>query len=318
MRFLYKSHLITEKLTEAYYGCLFCAQTGSVVREGDATVFANSDALFRHLACHPQPLPVVPGITVLYGKEFPPGDPRLNDFDVHFLEPPNADLGIPANLTAEIARLPVATATKMHVQRHGEKKLVRPEGLAATGEKGLLQFFVGARIVGVEFPAKWAGKWATGWHDGHWGAFPAKNVELEKPRRSEMPPMGPQANGGGTTVSVVTRWKWDPRDAADKGWLAFDKGETISNVGWIYREHWCWSGTNRKGQLGLFPRSHVLFDKVKEDVAGSLGSPLTRPTTSGGAGKTKRGFFGRNKAASVAASSASSISGGSSVLEIRI
>ncbi|SPQ25340.1 c072eb4d-7147-47d1-99f8-fcc1fd18cc88 [Thermothielavioides terrestris] len=314
IRFLYKSHLVTERLPEAYYGCLFCAQTGSVVREGDATVFPDSDALFRHLARHPQPLPEVPGVTVLYGKEFAPDDQRLNDFDVHFLEPPDADLGIPTHLAAEIARLPVATATKMHVQRYGEKKLPRPDGVS---EKGLLQFFIGARIVGVEFPVRWGGKWARGWHDGQWGAFPAKCIELEKPRRNETPPLMTQA-AGATTVSVVTRWKWDPRDAADKGWLAFDKGETITNVGWIDREHWCWSGTNRKGQLGLFPRSHVQFDKVKEDAPAPIGTPLVRPSTAGGPGKAKRGFFGRNKNASVAPSSASSISGGSSVLEIHI
>ncbi|KAL2129727.1 hypothetical protein VTI74DRAFT_7390 [Chaetomium olivicolor] len=316
IRFLYKSHLITERLPEGYYGCLFCAQTGSVVREGDATVFANSDSLFRHLSRHPQPLPEVPGITVLYGKEFAEGDPRLNDYDVHFLEPPSTDLGIPIAAAADMARLPVATATRMHLQRYGEKKLPRPDGVA---EKGLLQFFVGARIIGVEYPPEWGGKWATGWHDGDWGVFPAKSIELEKPRGSETPPLMTHPNNGGTAVSVVTRWKWDPRDAADKGWLAFDKGETITNVGWIFKEHWCWSGTNRKGQWGVFPRSHVRFDRVKEEAPPPIGSPVTRPATSSGPGKAKRGFFSWNKhTSSVAPSSASSISGGSSVLEIII
>ncbi|KAK3305017.1 uncharacterized protein B0T15DRAFT_531098 [Chaetomium strumarium] len=318
IRFLYKSHLTTDKLTEAYYGCLFCAQAGSVVREGDATVFANSDALFRHLARHPQPLPDVPGVTVLYGKDFREGDPRLNDFDVHFLEePPDGSGGgmiPPAAAEADnIARLPVATATKMHVQRYGEKKLARPDGV---GEKGMLQFFAGARIVGVEFPVKFGGKWATGWHDGDWGIFPAKHVELEKPRRSEMPPLLTHASAnGGVVASVVARWKWEPRDAGDKGWLVFDKGETLTNVGWVFKEHWCWSGTNKKGQLGLFPRSHVLFDKVKEEIAPRIGSPVAtmRPSTAA-ANKGRRGFFGLGK--SSARSESSSISGGSSVLEI--
>jgi hypothetical protein len=210
----------------------------------------------------------------------------------------------------DIARVPVATATKMHVQRYGERKLARPDGV---GEKGMLQFFVGARIVGVEYPVKFGGKWATGWHDGDWGVFPAKSVELEKPRRSEMPPLLTHASAnGGVVASVVARWKWEPRDAGDKGWLAFDKGETITNVGWVFKEHWCWSGTNKKGQLGLFPRSHVLFDKVKEEVAPRIGSPVAmRPSA---AAKARRGFFGLGK--SSARSEASSISGGSSVLEI--
>lgn len=304
-------------MTEGYYGCLFCAQVGSVVREGDATVFANSDALLRHLARHPQPLPEVPGLTVLYGKEFPEGDARLNDFDLHFLEPPSTtNLGV----AADMARLPVATATKMHVQRYGEKKLPRPDG---KDEKDLLQFFVGARIVGVEFPGRWAGKWASGYHDGQWGFFPAKNVELEQPRGSEMQTLMTQAGSG----AVTTRWKWEPRDASGKGWLAFDKGETITNVGWIFKEHWCWSGTNSKGQLGLFPRSHVQFDKIKEDVLLSpIGSPVgLRPASrSANSLRTKvsarHRFFGRRKnTAAQTRSSASSISRtSSSVVELVI
>ena len=314
MRFLYKSHLpkTSERMPEGYYGCLFCAQTGSVVREGDATVFATSDELFRHLARHPQPLPEVPDVTVLYGKDFGPDDTaRLNDFDVHFIEPPitGPEAGsVPP--TADLARLPVATATKMHVQRYGEKKLSRPAGLGA--DKNLLEFFAGACIIGVEFPTGWDGKWATGWHDGRWGAFPAKSVELEQPRRSAMPPLMTHATGG-AAVSVVARWKWEPK-TADKGWLVFDKGDTITNVGWIFNEHWCWSGTNRKGQLGIFPRSHVRWDKVKEEAVPPIGSPVARPATS--KATTKRGFFGRTK--TVASSGSSTMSGTSSVIEIVI
>ncbi|KAK3902170.1 hypothetical protein C8A05DRAFT_15728 [Staphylotrichum tortipilum] len=323
VRFLYKSHLTTSRAPEGYYGCLFCAHTGSVVTEGDATVFATSDALFRHLARHPQPLPAVPDVTVLYGRDFAPDSAdaaKLNDFDVHFLEPPV--LPPTAGMGLVLEKLPVAVGSRMHLQRHGEKKLTRPEGVS---EKGMLQFFVGACIIGVEFPAQWGGKWARGWHDGMLGVFPVKSVELERPRRGETPPLGGMgrresistgAGGGGgvVTASVVARWKWEPHDAAEKGWLVFDKGDTITNVAWVERESWCWSGTNKKGQLGVFPRSHVRWDKVKEEVVPLVGSPVARPTTTKGT-TAKRGFFGRSKAP-VPASSASSMSGASSVVEI--
>lgn len=25
----------------------------------------------------------------------------------------------------------------------------------------------------------------------------------------------------------------------------------------VYKEHWCWSGTNSKGKWGIFPQSHI-------------------------------------------------------------
>lgn len=155
LRLLYKSHLVAQRPSEAFYGCLFCAQDGAVTREGDATVFRASDDLFRHLARHPRPLPEVPGVTVLYGKEVLAADPRVNDFDLWLTEDPQ-----PApDVDSDVLVLPFATAAKSHVQRYAEKKLARPEG---KGPDSLLQFFVGARIVGVEFPRQFAGKWCTG------------------------------------------------------------------------------------------------------------------------------------------------------------
>lgn len=355
VRFLYKSHLAAVKMSEAYYGCLFCAQTGCVTHEGDATVFATSDQLFRHLARHPQPLPEVPGLTVLYGalsdnktpstaapihrpttsSSTAPGyhpNRHLNDFDLHFPNPPKTGSGIPPTSASEIARLPTATALKDHIQRIGEKKLQRPDGTAGTNVD-LLLFFVGARIVGVEFPARWAGKWATGWHDGVWGVFPVKLAEIERPRRGEIPPLlqtgshsSRESDASGRTtpassspahamgsVQVQTRWKWDPKDATDKGWLVFDKGETIANVGWLYKDHWCWSGMNAKGRFGVFPRSHVKIETVREKEADGR---LDTRSSSRKKGTTSRpaGFWGR--ARRVSSSAASSISGGSGVIEI--
>lgn len=319
IRLLYKSHLVAQRPSEAFYGCLFCAQTGAVVREGDATVFRSSDDLFRHLARHPQPLPEVAGVTVLYGKEILTTDPRVNDFDLWLTEdpsppsppqpPPSASASASTHMPSLLPELllpylPVATAGRSHVQRYAEKKLTRPDGKPA---EALLQFFVGARIVGVEFPRAFAGKWCTGWHDGEWGYFPSKLMELEmpKPGRLDAPPLQFQA-ASAVSVSVVARWKWDPaatiKDALEKGWVAFDKGEKITNVGWPVlvegvagggREAWCWSGTNAKGRFGVFPRSHVDEATLKDDMR-----PIT-PGGGGGGGRRKKEGGGKGAAKSL-------------------
>ncbi|KAJ9155683.1 SH3 domain-containing protein [Pleurostoma richardsiae] len=333
IRFLYKSHLPATRMTEAYYACLFCAHTGSVVREGDATVFRCSDHLFRHLARHPQPLPSVPGLTVFYSSSHSRSSgpaattTKSYDFDLHFTAPPIPRTAAAA-VAAEIARLPVATATKNHVQRYGEKKLPRAVEL---GTIDLLQFFSGARIMGVEFLSKLGGKWCTGWHDGEWGAFPARLAEVERPRRGEAPPVrlagmtspvsgGPGGPGGGESpVSVVARWKWEVRDAdGKKGWLAFDRGDRISNVAWVDREGWCWSGTGPKGRAGVFPRSHVDEGSLKVEEGDGRGRPASRRSGGGGGGGGGGGtrgvkLFGRRKTST---SAASSVSGGSGVVEI--
>lgn len=283
IRLLYKSHMVSQRPSEAFYGCIFCTQLGNVVYEGDATVFRSSNDLFRHLARHPQPLPEVPGVKVLYGQDILTTDPSVNDFDLWLGEVPKPLPEVP--LAIDLTKLPVATAVKNHVQRYMEKKLTRPEGKRADQ---LLQFFLGARIIGVEFPAAFGGKWCTGFHDGEWGYFPSKLVELEKPRpgRLDAPPLQFQGGAGGSNVKVVTRFKWDggTAGASEKGWLSFDRGEKITNVGWPVlwegvgggREAWCWSGTNAKGRFGVFPRSHVDESTLRDDA---------RPfTAAGGAG----------------------------------
>lgn len=302
IRLLYKSHLVAQRPSEAFYGCVFCAQSGTVVYEGDATVFRSSDDLFRHLARHPHPLPEVPGVTVLYGKDILTTNPSVNDFDLWFGEEPKPLPEVP--FAIDLAKLPVALATKNHVQRYAEKKLARPEGKSTDQ---LLQFFVGARIIGVEFPAAFAGKWCTGFHDGEWGYFPSKFVELEKPRpgRLDAPPMQFQGGGGGSNVTVATRFKWDASAAGtgEKGWLSFDRGEKITNVGWPVlwegvgggREAWCWSGTNTKGRFGVFPRSHVDEATLRDDArpftaAGAPGFGTGWRKEGSGAGKAKSLF----------------------------
>ncbi|KAJ0115862.1 hypothetical protein J7T55_004031 [Diaporthe amygdali] len=312
IRLLYKSHLGAPRPSEAFYGCLFCAQQGCVVREGDATVFKSSDDLFRHLAAHPQPLPDVSGLTVLYGKEILTTDPLVNDFDLWLTEPPQPG-GVPPEVAPEVAKLPVATAVKGHVQRYAEKKLPKPDG---KNSDSLLQFFEGSRIVGVEYPGKYAGKWCTGWHDGTWGYFPAKSIELEKPKpgRLDAPPL---LHGiGASGVVVVAKWKFDPGAAAKEGWLGFDKGEKLTNVGWPVdagKEAWCWSGSTSKGKFGVFPRSHVDESSLRDDA--------NAPGPGGGGGKSKRKESGGRSGGKLFGvrrrhSTTSNMSGGSGVIEI--
>ncbi|TDZ32637.1 hypothetical protein C8035_v011055 [Colletotrichum spinosum] len=93
------------------------------------------------------------------------------------------------------------------------------------------------------------------------GPFPAKYVEVEAPKQHEISLRATSA------VSVTTRWKWDPPDGARTGWLAFGKGEPIKNVAWLYRDHWCWSGTDSKGKFGIFPQSRVNPHSLKEGLA---------------------------------------------------
>lgn len=265
-RLLYKCHLVSQRPSEAFYGCIFCAQLGNVDYEGDATVFRSSDDLFRHLARHPQPLPDIPRAIVVYGEDILTTDPRVNKFDLWLGEKPKTLPDIP--LVIDLARLPVARATKNHVQRCMEKKLARLEGKSADQ---LLQLFMGARVVGVEFPAAFEGKWCTGFHDGEWGYFPSKFIELEKPwpRRLDAPPMQFQGNGGGgNNVAVVTRFKWDSGASSENGnWLSFDKGEKITNVAWPVL--WAEVGGGREGwcrRFGVFPRSHVDEATLRDDA----------------------------------------------------
>src|SRR5262249_41942399 len=136
-RFLWKSHIPTDSADGHLFGCLFCVSTGSVTREDDATVFRSEEALLRHLSRHPQPLPLgrLAGLTVLYGH-VEPDDPLVEDYDLFFPDGPTEPV-MPS--AATLSRLPVATATRDHLQRPGEKPLADPDGLEA------LHFLKGAR-----------------------------------------------------------------------------------------------------------------------------------------------------------------------------
>ncbi|KAF7540488.1 hypothetical protein G7054_g1299 [Neopestalotiopsis clavispora] len=251
LRFLYKSHLAAESKGNVLYGCIFCAHLGYTSREGDATVFTTERQLFRHLSHHPQPLPQIPGLTVLYGY-LGNNCSEAEDYDLHFPSPQFASPIIPE--APLLTRRPTAVAVQPQLQKEGSRPVTDPDG-----RRDVLQFLAGARIVGVEFPDAWGGKWCTGWHDGIRGAFPAKLVQVEAPPKSDIRLPGTNNDG----LVVVSRWKWESRDVS-AGWLTFDKNTTITNVSWLSYDSWCWSGMTKDGKVGFFPSSHIKPDSIRD------------------------------------------------------
>ena len=216
LRFVYKSHMKVKSTHTVTYGCLFCAEQGHTVHEADATVFSREEQLFQHLARHPHPLPEVEGVTVLYGKT-DADSPLIEDYDLHFPGPPAPS---PYPDDAALRSLPAARTIKNHERKYGSRALTDPDG----SKEGIVQFFSGSRILGVEFPENWKGKWCMGWHEGVRGSFPASLISLEPP---EYPP-----EIGNTGLVATTRWTWDKRDFKDTsaGWLSFGLYETIYNI----------------------------------------------------------------------------------------
>lgn len=176
-----------------------------------------------------------------------------NNYDLHFREQPR-----PSNLshmTRELTAFPIANA--LQTCRPSQSSAIkRPPDV------GDVSFFAtGARIVGIEFPEKYEGQWCVGWADHQHGLIPADSIRLE----------APQGDGsreqGSSSLQAVARWKFvvkDSKEAKTGEWLAFNKGEVLTNIGWSHQDHWCWSGMNSKGRFGLFPRSFIEPDTLTE------------------------------------------------------
>ncbi|KAI0447818.1 hypothetical protein F4803DRAFT_558531 [Xylaria telfairii] len=254
LRILQKSHLPIRVIDEQVYGCLFCIQAGHTLEESDATVFFNQRQLFVHMTRHPRPLPKIAGVTVIEEPELPP---QLKDnFDLHFPYPPTESVMV--GIAREVDRLPAAVAIDTRKMSHGTMRLP-PDRQPA------LPIAIGAKIVGIEFPVKYDGKWALGWHDGVRAAIETDTVQLEVPPNAEVKM---QAT---SSVQAVARWKWNQK--GDDRWLKFDKGDVIKNISWVYNDHWCWSGTTAKGS-GLFPQSHLDPNSIRtvDSDSGSIAS----------------------------------------------
>lgn len=277
LRFLAKSHLSAKSIDDQTYACIFCDQQGHITEETDATVFFSQKALFAHISRHPRPLPPVTGLVVIEEAEVP--SMFENNYDLHLPNPPTqSKLARDKSLAMQVELLPVATATITVKQAGGIFKL--PPDLATP-----LQFAVGARIFGVEFPEHYGGEWAVGWSDDTHGCFRAEAVRLELPSRSQTALGGIIANR-----RAVARWKFSVKGKERGEWLKFDKGEVISDIGWVHPGHWCWSGTNSKGKWGIFPRSHIDISTLK----GGDGDEDRDSTSSGGtAHKRTAGLFSR-------------------------
>ncbi|KAJ9148906.1 Sh3 domain-containing protein [Pleurostoma richardsiae] len=248
LRFLSKSHIPAKHIEDQIYGCLFCIQLGRTVEESDATVFFSQKQLFAHIARHPRPLPAIPGLTVIEGPEMPVRS--RNNYDLWFTNPPVASQM--THIAREISVHPTATAAETYRQTPIRGIRRPPDG------HRVLQFAVGAKIVGIEFPPRYNGEWCTGWADNEWAVFPAETVRLEPPPKSQI------RMQGASNMKAVARWKWSYKGKDQGHWLKFDKGDTITGIGWTYSEHWCWSGTNSKGQWGIFPQSHIEPNTLSE------------------------------------------------------
>lgn len=211
LRFLWKSHIHCKYVDEQLFGCIFCIKSGSTLEESDATVFLSQKQLFSHLARHPRPLPMVSGFAIFEGDRIPAA--QKDDYDLWFTCAPVASQM--QGISPEVGKLPAAVATETRKMAHGI--LRTPPDRAP-----VLQYAIGARIVGIEFPARYEGKWGIGWHDGMYGVFEVDTVRLEAPPRNEV------RMHGSSNMQAVARWRF--RQTGEGNWLRFDKGDVIKNI----------------------------------------------------------------------------------------
>ncbi|KAG5926465.1 hypothetical protein E4U42_003286 [Claviceps africana] len=245
LRFLQKSHLPVKRSSDAIYGCIFCISNGFTVEESDATVFFSAEDLFLHLSRHSRPLPPVPGIAVVYGIEVP-YDLR-NNYDLHFHMPPKIHPMHEAS--TEIDGRPTGTALK-------ETRKVDPHRKLGERDRPVeLQLAIGARITGIKWPPQYKGRKIFAWHDGKFASVPSENIMLIPPENIRL------SKSIRSRTFGKAKWKFSMTSGnKELPWLKFDKGDTITNIGWEHPDHWCWCGMNAKGHWD------GLMDHGDEDV----------------------------------------------------
>jgi len=257
-RFLSKCHVKTSSHEDPLYACIFCIEEHRTLEAHDATVFFSSAALFRHLARHPQPLPQLAGINVLYGVQ----PPEIVDFDIHCTVPEARTTQYTmAEIATKVSSRPTAYAIVSNHYKPGQAKSRDPDG------NPILHFAAGARIVGVSFPEQFNGQWCMGYHDGDRGAFPASSITLDLPGREDV------LMNAQSTLVAWAKWDFKPKDVKEGGWISFKKGDKISCVGYSFQDQWCWSGQTTKGKWGLFPSAFV--DELRVDD-GTSAAPVSR------------------------------------------
>jgi hypothetical protein len=256
VRILQKSHMTHNRMDEPLYACHFCIASGRTTDESDATVFFSHSQLFAHMARHARPLPPARGLIVIDGETMP--QQHADNYDLWFGNPSLAS--VMAGIRRETAKMPSGVAIETRKNANGIMR-TPPDRSPA------LQFASGARIVGIEYPSRYAGKWGVGWHDGVRGAFEAESVNLEAPPAGEL-----RVQGSHNNMQAVVAWKF--KQAGEGSWLKLAKGDVVKNIGWAYDDHWCWSGTTPKG-WGIFPASHVDPASVRSMDGGDDKSSMT-------------------------------------------
>ncbi|KAG6014234.1 hypothetical protein E4U41_004896 [Claviceps citrina] len=114
-----------------------------------------------------------------------------------------------------------------------------------------LQVAVGARVTGIKWPPQYKGRKIFAWHDGRYASVPSDNIVLIPPENSRL------TRDIRSRTLGRAKWKFSMDSAGELPWLKFDKGDTITNIGWEHPDHWCWCGTNAKGSWGIFPQAYL-------------------------------------------------------------
>lgn len=185
------------------------------------------------------------------------------DFDIAFLDDPDGEVRAPRydkDVALKIATLPSAVALKDHRARVSRFQARDPEGSCT------LQFAKGARILGIEYPARFEGQWAHGYHDGESGLFPASFTRLHEPTADD-------SACRTSSLVAVARWDHKVKDSSHR-WLYFGKGARITNVSFAFQDHWCWTG-EFKGKFGLFPAAFVELVDVKSGLLSVANNTLS-------------------------------------------
>ncbi|KAL3952387.1 hypothetical protein ACCO45_012330 [Purpureocillium lilacinum] len=174
LRFLQKSHLPAKRVDDVLYACLFCIHDGHTLDESDSTVVFTIGALFSHLARHPRPQPVVPGVVVvgtpdgarITGIKWPPKYNGEWIFAWHD--------GVFASVPADVIKLNRLTSSEIkiggtsHIKARAKRKFAPKDK-----EKGdWLKFDKNEVITNVSLshPDHWC--WSGTNAKGKWGIFP--------------------------------------------------------------------------------------------------------------------------------------------------
>jgi hypothetical protein len=231
--------------------CVFCVDENKVPEIHDATIFFSAVQLIRHVALRHRPVRQVDGIKVSYGIH------SDQYFDLSFTSN-ETRVNPPSNVSTDISSLPTGYAIQAHRPKSGSKFCAKdPNG------NSTLQFAIGAQIAGIAFPLNLKGQWYSGYHDGTQGLFPSETIRLNAPSKTDIV-ITPKSS-----LVATARWDHNPKDTS-ASWLAFSRKEVITHIGFRFEDHWCYSGQNRKGKFGIFPKEFVVVNESLKDEGGDV------------------------------------------------